>query len=287
MNNTMSILPAFFDAHTHTQFAAYDDDRNAVMARARDTGVWLINVGTEERTSAAAIASAHRAHRGVWATVGLHPLHAHESFHDAQELGPHPQGRETLEGEEFNYNTYKKLATDPKVVGIGECGLDHFRMKDAAARAKQAEVFRAHIELSAEIKKPLMIHCREAFGDLISTLQATNHKLPSPPGVVHFFSGTKKDAKKLLDMEFGFTFGGVVTFAREYDEVIRYLPLDHILSETDAPYVSPAPYRGKRNEPVYIVETVKKIADIRNEDLAMVAEALVKNAIRTFSIPMN
>ena len=253
--------PRFFDVHTHVQFAAFDHDREAVIERARAAGVTMINVGTQLNTSRAAIELAHK-YPGLSATAGLHPIHTSKSFHDSDELGGGEAAKGfSSRGEEFDYDAYKKLAFDSKVVAIGECGLDYFRVNDEEAKKRQKETFLKQIELAKEVKKPLMIHCREAFSDLIEVLKPNTYNLKS--GIVHFFTGSKDDAKRLLEMGFSFTFGGVVTFARDYDEVIKMIPLDRILSETDAPYVSPVPYRGKRNEPAYVVEVVKKLAEIK------------------------
>ena len=144
---------------------------------------------------------------------------------------------------------------DPKVVAIGECGLDYYRTEDREQRTKdkQKEVFVRHIELACEVGKPLMIHCRDAYDHLVEILNSKSEILNDPPGIIHFFAGTKEDAKKLLDLGFLFTFGGVITFARDYGEIICFIPMGRILSETDAPYVTPAPYRGKRNEPLYVI----------------------------------
>ena len=154
--------------------------------------------------------------------IGLHPT-------DADEGG-------------FDYDYYKELALDPRVVAIGECGLDYFRIKnnELGIKGKQKWAFEEQIRLASDVQKPLMIHCRNAFGDLIEILTHNSKLLiPGRSGVIHFFSGTKDEAKKLADMGFYFTFGGVITFVRDYDEVIRFIPADRILSETDAPYVTP------------------------------------------------
>ena len=299
----------FFDVHTHTQFAAFADDQDVVIQRALDAGVWMINVGTQRDTSAAAVETAHRYSEGVYATVGLHPIHTEKSYHDPQELGEaespasslfsysnelenkrskeekEKKGGFTSRGEEFDYEYYKKLALDPKVVAIGECGLDYYREasdKKQEAREKQKKVFLQQIKLSGEVRKPLMIHCRNAFQDLISLLQTTTYQLQ--PSIVHFFSGTKDDTRKLLDLGFSFSFGGVITFARDYDEVIKYIPLERILLETDAPYVAPVPYRGKRNEPAYVVEVAKKIEELKVVDMGRVEEEITKNSRRLFKI---
>lgn len=184
-------------------------------------------------------------------------------------------------GEEFDYEYYKSLASYPKVVAIGECGLDYYRL-GPETREKQKSTFLRQIELAHEVEKPLMIHCRQAFGDLIGILQATTYKLQ--PSIVHFFSGTKDDARKLLDMGFSFSFGGVITFARDYDEAVKYIPLDRILLETDAPYVAPVPYRGKRNEPAYVVEVAKKLAKLKIISLEEAADKTTARAREIFKI---
>ncbi|MDP3947747.1 MAG: TatD family hydrolase, partial [bacterium] len=181
--------PDFFDVHTHAQFAAYDKDRDEVLARARGARVWMVNVGTERGTSEAAIALARREKEGVFATVGLHPSHAIESHHDSKELGP--SERKMAPAERFDYDFYKKLGKDKAVVAIGECGLDYYRLSEES-KAEQKRVFLEHIRLAAELEKPLMIHCREAFNDLIDILRA--HYREFPQGIVHFMSGTRADA---------------------------------------------------------------------------------------------
>jgi len=278
--------PKLIDAHTHVQFAAFKDDADAVIGRAFDQGVWMINVGTQRDTSEKAISLAGKYPEGVYATVGLHPIHTEQSFHDAKELGDSSEAKGfTSRGEEFDFEFYKKLAMHPKVVGIGECGLDYYRIKNQESRIKQENVFRQQIELAKEARKPLMIHCRSAFGDLIKILNSCFLIRDSQsPGAVHFFSGTKNDTKKLLDLGFSFSFGGVITFTRDYDELIRYIPFDRMLLETDAPYVTPVPYRGKRNEPAYVVEVAKKIAELKNIGFEEVAATTFQNVCNIFKI---
>ena len=254
--------PRIIDVHTHIQFAAFDSDRDAVIKRTLDAGIWLINVGTDRDMSKSAIELANKYKTGVYATVGLHP---------------------TDIDEKFDYNFYKRLAADPKVVAIGECGLDYFRLSEET-KAKQKEVFIKQIELAHEVGKPLMIHCREAFQDLIGIFNTQHSSLNTKPGVCHFFSGTIEDAGKLINLGFSFSFGGVVTFAREYEKPIKFIPLDRILLETDAPYVAPQAYRGKRNEPLYIEEVAKKIAQILDKDFEEIAEQTTKNAIKVFGL---
>lgn len=270
-----------FDVHAHVQFAAFRDDGKAVISSALKAGVWMINVGTQKDTSETAIKIAHEYKEGIYATVGLHPIHTASSYHDEQEIG----GSGAFESREeiFDYNFYKILAQDPKVVAIGECGLDYYRLEEDTKK-KQEKVFVKHIELSRDTKKPLMIHCRAAFPDLINILESYRSSLAPRPGVVHFFSGDKEEAAKLIDLGFSFSFGGVFTFTRDYEDVLKYIPLERILLETDAPYVAPVPYRGKRNEPSYIIEVAKKVAEVKEIPLADAAEATFKNATSLFGV---
>ena len=274
--------PEFFDVHTHVHFVAYDTDRDEVVRRALDAGVWLVNVGTQKDTSRSAIEIAKRFGEGIYATVGLHPIHTEKSYHDGKELGA--DQKFTSRGEEFDFEYYKKLAEDPVVVAIGECGLDYYRLEEST-KDKQYTTLRGHIAVAHAVQKPLMIHCRNAFDDLIPFLKSERENmLPEDPGIIHFFTGTVAHARALLELGFSFSFGGVTTFAREYDEVVRYIPLENILSETDAPYVTPVSFRGKRNEPLYVKYVVEQIAKIRAVEQSALGAALVENALRVFRL---
>ena len=292
---TQDQTPHFLDAHAHVQFSGYDADREAVIERAREVGVWMVNVGTQKDTSRAAVALAEKyPDGGVYAAVGLHPIHTSRSFHDAQELGGGDAAQPfTSRGEVFDVDYYRALALNPKTVAIGECGLDYFHFNDDEPRevqvVRQKVAFLAQIELSKDVKKPLMIHCRDAFGDLIELLRPHAHELS--PAVIHFFTGTPDDARVLLDLGFSFTFGGVVTFLPrkgksqgDYDEAISLIPLNRILSETDAPYVAPAPFRGKRNEPAYVVHTVAKLAELKHVSVDEMKAQIWENGKRIFGI---
>jgi TatD DNase family protein len=181
----------------------------------------------------------------------------------------------------------RTLAGHPRVVAIGECGLDYYRhqavgSKKSAIKDSQQRIFLEQIKLAGEAEKPLMIHCRpspntdDAYEDLLSQLLTAGFKLPV---IVHFFVGSAVIAKKLLAAGFYFTFGGVITFVRDYDEVIKIIPLDRIMLETDAPYVSPAPYRGKRNEPAYVLAVAKKLAEIKGVDYDEIRKQTTANAL--------
>ena len=270
--------PKFFDIHTHAHFAAFDEDRYAVMLRAREAGIAMINVGTDQGTSLAAILLAEK-YDNAYATVGLHPIHTDkETYHDKNERSASTH-ETSKDGEVFDEVYYRTFASHKKVVAIGECGLDYFRLNEDT-KQKQIEAFEAQIAFANELGKPLMLHIRNAYKDAYGVLK----KNAVVKGNVHFFAGTWDEAKLFLDLGFTLSFTGVITFARQYDEVIKNMPLDMLMSETDAPYVAPVPYRGKRNEPIYVIEVVKKIAEIRGESYEKVRETLAGNAVRFFRI---
>ncbi len=274
----------YFDAHTHANFVAYDEDRDTVLDRAHDASVGMNVVGTQFDTSVSAIALAE-SHDGIWATIGLHPVHTSKSYHDAKELGA--GGAEfTSRGEIFDYDAYKQLGAHPKVIAIGECGLDYYRL-DAYTKKVQQDAFVAQIELANELKKPLMLHVRNgadtnsnAYLDTLELLK-THAKVQ---GDVHFFAGNWDIARQFLDIGFTLSFTGVLTFTHDYDEVVKNVPQGMFLSETDAPYITPVPHRGSRNEPSYIPEIVSAIARIRGEAEEDVRQQILNNAERLFSI---
>jgi TatD DNase family protein len=265
-----------FDSHTHVQFVAFKDDYQEVIKRALDCGIWLNNVGSQKATSEKAVRIAHDYNEGVYATVGFHPIHVGGGEEDSQE--------ESSADEVFDYDFFKSLAVDPKVVAIGECGLDYFHLKNDT-KNEQKDVFIKHIELAAEIKKPLMIHCRDAYPDLIEILRQERKRLSfDRPGISHFFTGNVADAELLLQMGFMFSFGGAITFSGNYDEVLRLIPIDRMLLETDAPYVAPIPFRGKRNEPLFVSYVADYIAKVKGVAPETAARQTTENALRVFAI---
>ncbi|MEI6660098.1 MAG: TatD family hydrolase [bacterium] len=279
-------MPKYIDIHSHINLNAFKGDYKEVIQRAHDSGTWVINVGTQIDTSRRTVEIANEYEEGVYAIVGLHPVHTSASYHDEQELGE--GGAEfTSRGEVLDKNAYRELLANPKVVGIGECGLDYYRCTEETI-AKQKEAFIAQIELANEFGKPLMLHIRNnkddkehnAYTDAIEILK----QHAKVKGDVHFFAGTPEEAQMYLDFGFTLSFTGVVTFTHDYDEVIRNTPIEMLMAETDAPYVAPVPYRGKRNEPAYVSETVKKMAQIKGLDEDEVAKILVLNAKRVFDI---
>lgn len=289
-------MPYLIDTHTHVNFSAFKDDAEEVIKRALDAGIWLINVGSQSSTSRRAVEIAQNYKKGVYAAVGLHPSHLEETEINSSEEGEVINYK--TRKEEFDENFYLKLAGDKKVVAIGECGLDYYRKRRATTdnlqqKEKQKEVFIKHIELSNKIKKPLIIHCRDAHKDLTEIIIAHRNLLLNPAGVMHFFTGTLEQALQYINLGFYISFSGVITFpakadqsraGTDYKELVENLPLDKILIETDAPYVSPVPYRGKRNEPLYVIEVAKKIAEIKGISLEETSRQITANSMFVFNL---
>lgn len=270
----------YFDAHTHPHFVAFDSDRDDVMRRAGELGIGVNLVGTQKDTSRNAVALAEK-YDHAYASVGLHPIHTGKSYHDEKEtgVGGGPSNGFTSRGEQFDISNYLELAESPKVIAIGECGLDYYRCEEST-KDIQAEAFVAQIELANKVQKPLMLHIRNAYEDAYNIIKEHAKVL----GNVHFFAGTWNEAKKFLDLGYTLSFTGVITFTHDYDEVVRNMPLSAILSETDAPYVAPVPHRGKRNESMYVTEVVKAIAQIRNISEETVRQSIMENARRLFAL---
>src|SRR3989338_2675798 len=267
----------YFDAHTHVQFVAFKDDADEVVKRAQEAEVGMNIVGTQYDTSVAAVAMAEK-YDDVWATIGLHPIHTSKSYHDAKELGE--GGKEfTSRGEQFDGAKYEALAQHPKVIAIGEFGFDYYRQGEATKKL-QIENFVAQIELANKVGKPLMLHIRQAYSDALEVLK-THAKVQ---GDVHFFAGSWEEAKQFLDLGFTLSFTGVITFTHDYDEVVKNTPLNMLLTETDSPYVTPIPHRGKRNEPMYIPHIVKKIAEIKGMEEEDARSQILLNSQRLFGL---
>ncbi len=253
----------YIDIHCHLQFHEYDADREEVIARAHKEEIGIINVGTDVAMSEKAVMLAHT-YKNMWATVAIHPSHTKDPF---------------------DFASLEKLAQDPKVVAIGECGLDYFRSEPEDIE-RQRVVFIQHIELANMVNKPLMLHIRNGkdnphvYKEAVEMLK----KHAKVRSNFHFFAGNIEDLKMILDLNCTVSFTGVVTFARSYDEVIKYVPIDRIMSETDAPFVAPAPYRGKRNEPLFIKEIVSSLASVRDETLEKLSSHIIDNARKMFGI---
>ena len=249
-------MPKYFDIHSHLNFPDYDQDREEVIQRLRDTGTHTIVVGTDLESSKQAVQLADK-YEEIYACIGIHPV-------DDQ--------KQVFEKEKF-----EELIKNSKVVAVGECGLDFYHTKKVEDYERQKKLFLEQINFALEHNKPLMVHARNAYEEILEILEPM--KSDRLRGNIHFFAGSVEIAKRFFDTRFTVSFTGVITFTHDYDEVIKSAPLDMIMSETDAPYVAPIPYRGKRNEPSYVSKVVERIAEIRGEDLEKVRVALVNNAL--------
>jgi len=269
------------DSHAHVNFNAYKNDSDEVIKRCLENGVWMINVGSEYKTSQRAVEFANKYSEGVYAAIGLHPIHL-----SYQEIDAVVDNNEKIEfktaTEEFDFEKYKELAQDKKVVAIGETGFDFYR--EAAPKEIQEKTLLAHIKLAEELDKPIIFHCREANDDLINLLDDWLKQGRKVKGVIHCFSGGLKEAEKYLDMGFYLGFNGIITFSRAYDEVVKNMPIERLIIETDCPYLTPEPFRGKRNEPLYVKYVAQKIADLRNINFDEVAEITVANTKKLFNL---
>jgi TatD DNase family protein len=265
----------YIDIHSHLNFPDYDTDREAVLARMEETETGTIVVGTDFESSKRAVELAEQ-HENIWACIGVHPVdNPKEQFNTPLPTLPLLRGGQG----------WGELVKHPKVVAIGECGLDFFHVNKNEDFERQKNLFLKQVNFAIEHKKPLMIHSRDAYEELLEILEPLKREHAGAlRGDVHFFAGDLKTAKRFWEIGFSTSFTGVITFARNYDEVIRHAPLEMLMSETDAPFVTPAPYRGKKNEPSYVSEVVKKIAEIRGQELETVRTALLDNACRVFGI---
>ena len=277
---------AFFDVHSHLHDTAFHNDQDAVIDEMKSYGVASITVGTDLAHSKEACALAAK-HENLYATIGLHP---------ADNVT-----------EEFDKEAFTTLLLENnKVVAVGECGLDYYYIenffekdketkqlthnKDAEAD-RQQRIFEEQVEFACGHNLPLMLHGRpskgsmDAYEDMLHILEnAKKIHGTKLRGNAHFFAGTIEIAKRFVDIGFTMSFSGVITFTKDYDDVVRYLPVTMIHAETDSPYATPAPFRGKRNSPMYVQEVVAKIAVLRNEPFEEVREQLLKNARRVFDI---
>jgi TatD DNase family protein len=290
----------YFDAHCHIQFDAYDADRDEVIARMEEVEVGGLVVGCDRASSLAAVDLVQNRPE-LFTAVGLHPNDT------AKETdGP------------FDPGAFEDMLRQPgnKIVAIGECGLDYYRMQQGkeefpnssfpkqmkgassayyrpdepeAVKKRQKEVFDQHIELAVKYNKPLMIHSRpskgtqDAYHDTLDMLRSKQREYGDRlRGNMHFFVGGIDEARAFVDLDFTLSYTAVITFARDYDDVIRSIPLTHLLTETDSPYVAPAPNRGRRNEPTAVRDVVRALAQIRSESEESVRVAILNNSARVF-----
>ncbi len=268
----------FFDTHTHVNSTAYKDDTDETIKRAlNDT--WMVNVGTQKDTSKSVVELSKKYPSGVFAAIGLHPAHTYQQIEDPD------QDNAKIAEESFDEDNYELLLSE-KVVAIGECGLDYYRLPETdrdVAIAKQKKSFVAQLNFASKHDLPVIIHCRDAYEDVLDILKS---EFKNGRGIIHSFTGDWITAKKFLDFNFYVALNGILAFDKtgRLAEVCKNLPSDKILIETDAPYLAPPPYRGKRNEPAYVKHVAEKIAELRGETIEQVAEYTFNNACSIFGI---
>ncbi len=253
----------FIDTHVHLHFPEYDADRDEVLARARENDVTgFITVGTGIESTQAALDLAGR-FDSVWVAGGIHP-------HDAQA------------GRESDLGIFRGLLSHPRMVAIGEIGLDFFR--NLSPREDQISLFRKFLDLYREVRKPLVIHCRDAYEDLLRVLGEC--LVPPYEGVMHCFSSDAAMMKRFLDAGFHISFAGALTYKKNQvlREACRACPLDRLLLETDGPYLAPEPRRGKRNEPAWLIETAKTAAQLHGVALEELGRRTTANAGKLFRL---
>jgi TatD DNase family protein len=251
------------DSHAHLEMPEFRRDLTEVIQRAKASGVeYIFTVGTEKRDWMRALEIAH-SNPSVYAILGVHP-------HNAREI------------DEETYPTLRKLCTDDKVRAYGEIGLDFFR--NLSPQDVQLKRFREQIQFARELGLPIVVHDREAHQETLEILKS--EKAEEDGGIIHCFSGGYQMAKACIEMGFFISIPGSITFknAERVQEVVKQIPLDSLLIETDAPFLTPVPFRGKRNEPSYVRYTAQKVAEIKKVSLEKVAELTTENALRVYQL---
>ena len=262
-NKTMQISPKLIDSHAHLEMPEFRKDLEEVIRRAGESGVeYILTVGTDEKDWKSALEIAN-AHPGIFAVLGVHP-------HNAKEI------------DERTYPALKELCLNEKVRAFGEIGLDFFR--NLSPREIQIRRFREQIALARELRLPIVVHDREAHEETLGILKS--EKAETCGGVIHCFSGDYRMAKACLDMGFYISVPGTVTFknAVDFQGVVKKLPLESLLVETDAPFLSPVPFRGRRNEPGFVRYTAQRVADVKKVPFEKVAEVTTANALTVFKL---
>jgi TatD DNase family protein len=279
-----------YDTHCHLNLPGYENEQSSIIEDCLAKGIWMNNVGTDYESSVEALDLANKYEEGIYAVIGAHPENfmPNKNFDDVQE---------------FNYEKFKKLANHPKVVGIGECGLDYYRLPEIdgvkisreQVLAAQKPSFLTQLRLAMELDKVLVIHCRpsanseDAYEDLLEILKEEKPEKFE----VHSFTGSWKICQKFLDLGGYIAINGIITFDKTgvLEEVVKNIPIERLLLETDAPFLAPAPFRGKRNQPQHIMytadfaEKIRSVANIAGVTTEVqVAEQTFRNALALFRV---
>lgn len=280
---------SYIDTHAHLNLSAFAGDSEAVARRCHDEGVAVIDIGTKLSTSKRAVELASL-HEGMYAIVGLHPIQTTPGSHGEDEIGEGGQPF-VSKGEIFDTEAFRELARSEGVVGIGECGFDYYHNSTDTYDVQEA-AFIAQILLANELNLPLMIHTRGPKPGEVSPTGRSVYldvhdllkKYATVPGNVHFYAGTYEEAKQFFDIGFSISFTGVITFARQYEDIIKNAPLERMHAETDCPYVAPVPHRGTRAEPWMVKEVYQKIATVKGLSEEVVRQQLIVNATQLYRL---
>jgi len=265
------------DTHAHLNFNAFRDDVEEVIKRCADQKVGVINVGSEYKTSKRAVEMAEK-HEGLWAAIGVHPGHLSE-----REIDDGEGNLIRSAVEKFDRKKYFELAKSKKVVAIGEVGLDYYNGEEN--KKEQVEAFKEQIKLAVDLDLPIAVHCRNAYKDILEVITEEKKKYGEKMrGVIHSYLGRLSYAQIFNEIGFSVAFNGIITYARDYDKVIKNIDLKYILAETDCPWLTPVPYRGERNEPLYVRYVAEKIAEIKDISNEEAAKVTTENAKKLFKI---
>jgi TatD DNase family protein len=277
------------DTHAHLNFKAFNKDWDQVIQKSLQNNLEIINVGTNYQTSKKTIEIAEQYKTGIYSAIGLHPIHLKNGFIKFK-TDPE-EGDFVINGEDFNKEKYRQLAQSKKVKAVGEIGLDYYYAPESEKelellKIKQKQVLLEQIELAQELDLPIIFHCRKAHQDLIKILKDFRPEAASSfgkRGVIHCFTGKWREAQKYLEMGFFLGFNGII-FKLNLDKVIQKTPLERILIETDAPYLTPPEAGVERNEPLFVKYVAEKIAKIKGVDYNEIAEITTQNARNLFQI---
>lgn len=285
----------YIDIHSHLNLSPLNKDEARVLAKMKDESVATITVGVDYETSVQAVKLANE-NENFYACIGLHPVDSTSKVLEGQvdstsKVPSEGEGQNDNITEVFDSQKYIELAKDPKVVAIGETGLDYFRDQSDESKKRQLKIFTKHIEIAIELNKPLMIHARasrgtmDAYEDTLNILEGLLSTRSTKLHVnFHFFAGNLEIANRIVKNGWSMSFDGPITFAHDYDEIIKSVPIENIMAETDAPFAAPVPYRGKTCEPWMVKEVYKQIAKIRGADAEEIRQKINQNAQRIFGI---
>jgi len=275
-------MPKFIDTHSHLDSDIYANDLDIVVKHAQQNDVWAITLGSDYASSKRAVEIADRYPSGVYAAIGLHPLRV-----SAEELA---------EDKLLDLEKFSELARHPKVVALGECGLDYHELPEVPRRhpqahlaelikANQKKVLRKFLQLSEELRLPLLLHCREAHEDMLELLETWNKTSRGFDcrGIVHCFSGNWKQARRYFNVDFMLSLTGLLTHGSYQTEIIKKAPLTRLVLESDCPHLTPDPFSIRRNEPSYLTTVADAVAGIRGERVEVIAKTTTDNALKVLN----